>query len=799
MRILITGGAGLVGSHCAEFFALQNPKNKVIVLDNLMRSQIFGYDKASVEFNWNYLKKFKNIERIKGDVRNDKDVARAIGKGIDVLIHTAGQPGVPSSVRIPKEDFSINAFGTLNVLEAARQKSRDTIVIYCSTNKVYGENVDRIALKEEEKRYTFKDTAGVSEEMSTDLTGHTPYGVSKLVGDLYVQEYSYIYKMKTGVFRMSCLSRDAEVATPQGSIKIGEINGKKAQVYCLGNSIDTKFTVGAFKTVNRGKTLYSIRTKRGYQIEATGDHLFFTPSGYKSLEDIDYGSLVATCPEFFFVKRKYTDSLPNKIILSKEKYAAHLKKYGRKSKNNLIYVKNLEAKELLPFSLRNKNIYLISRLIGYLTGDAHMYHRIKPNGKSYTEIQVYSLKGEMENIKEGFRKLGFETGKTRCSSSTSMLSSGQVISGTSYKFSITKTEAFAFFELLGVPLGNKSRVKFQVPEWILKAPKDVQDEYLAGLFGAEMSAPSFYKRKNGDGPELQPPHFTQSKTIKLHKSLALFRKQIVSMLKKRGIKTRAYTKKANFFSKKDGQESICFDLVVNASKENILNFAKIGFAFNEKRKLTLFKIAEFLKTGLPYNCYDEWLKENTYLLNGNGLLWDRIIEKDKIPMTDIYDITVPKHHNFFANGFLVHNCTYGTRQFGFEDQGWVAWFIIAALFNKPITIYGDGKQVRDMLYVDDLVDAFNLFINSDLERGLFNIGGGADNTISLLEFLDELEALAGKRPKVKFADWRPSDQKVYISNTAKLERALHWKIKTKVKDGIRKLADWVRDNESYFS
>lgn len=347
MRILVTGGAGLVGSHCAEFFAKYNPKNKVIVLDNLMRSQIFGYDKASVEFNWNYLKKFKNIQRIKGDVRSDKDVTKAIGKGVDAVIHTAGQPGVPSSVRMPKEDFGINALGTLNVLEAARKKSKDTIVIYCSTNKVYGENVDKIPLEENKKRYIFKDVVGVNEEMCTDLTGHTPYGVSKLVGDLYAQEYSYIYKMKTGVFRMSC--------------------------------------------------------------------------------------------------------------------------------------------------------------------------------------------------------------------------------------------------------------------------------------------------------------------------------------------------------------------------------------------------------------------------------------------------------------------TYGTRQFGFEDQGWVAWFIIATLFNQPITIYGNGKQVRDMLYVDDLVDAFNRFIHSDLKNGLFNIGGGPDNTISLLEFLDELELIIGRRPKVNFADWRPSDQKVYISDTSKLEKALNWKIKTPVKEGIKKLTEWIKDNESYFS
>ena len=346
MRILITGGAGLVGSHSAEFFAKDNPKNKVIVLDNLMRSKIFGYDKESVEFNWNYLKKFKNIQRIKGDVRNDRDVARAIGKGVDVVIHTAGQPGVPSSVRMPLEDFSINAFGTLNVLEAARKKSKETAIIYCSTNKVYGENVDKIPLLEKEKRYIYDGVMGVSEEMPTDVTGHTPYGVSKLTGDLYAQEYAYIYGMKTGVFRMSC--------------------------------------------------------------------------------------------------------------------------------------------------------------------------------------------------------------------------------------------------------------------------------------------------------------------------------------------------------------------------------------------------------------------------------------------------------------------TTGTRQFGFEDQGWVAWFIIATLFNKPITIYGNGKQVRDMLYVDDLVDAFNLFINSDLERGLFNIGGGPNNTISLLEFLDELEALTGKRPKVKFADWRPSDQKVYISDTSKLEKALNWKIKTTVLQGIGKLTEWIKENKDYF-
>ncbi|MBM3253982.1 MAG: NAD-dependent epimerase/dehydratase family protein, partial [Candidatus Omnitrophica bacterium] len=281
-----------------------------------------------------------------GDVRNENDLLKALGKGVDAVIHTAGQPGVPSSVRMPLEDFSINAFGTLNTLEATRRVCKDATFIYCSTNKVYGENVDKIPLKEKEKRYIYDNVVGVSEEMPTDLTGHTPYGVSKLTGELYTQEYGRIYGMKTAAFRMSC--------------------------------------------------------------------------------------------------------------------------------------------------------------------------------------------------------------------------------------------------------------------------------------------------------------------------------------------------------------------------------------------------------------------------------------------------------------------TYGTRQFGFEDQGWVAWFIIATLFNKPITIYGDGKQVRDMLYVSDLIDAFEKFIKSEKKHEVFNIGGGNNNTISLLEFLEQIEKSTKKKPKLKFTDWRPSDQKVYISDNKKLEKTLDWKTKVNVEEGIERLIKWVRDNESYF-
>ncbi|KPK41827.1 MAG: hypothetical protein AMJ78_04450 [Omnitrophica WOR_2 bacterium SM23_29] len=344
MRVLITGGAGLVGSHTAEYYAKKG--DEVIVLDNLMRSKLFGYDKKSVEYNWRYLAKYKSVKRIKGDVRRKKDVMDAIGKGVDAVIHTAGQPGVPLSVRIPEEDFSINAYGTLNVLECIRKKCKNAAFIYCSTNKVYGENVDKVPLVEKDTRYMYKNIKGISEILPIDHTGHTPYGVSKYVGDIYTQEYAHIYGMKTGVFRMSCI--------------------------------------------------------------------------------------------------------------------------------------------------------------------------------------------------------------------------------------------------------------------------------------------------------------------------------------------------------------------------------------------------------------------------------------------------------------------YGVRQFGFEDQGWVAWFVIANLLNRPITIYGNGKQVRDLLYVTDLVEAYNKFIHSELQHEVFNIGGGPENTTSLLEFIDDIRKVTKRENIVSFNDWRPSDQKVYISDISKIKRKLNWQPKISPNEGMRRIVGWVKSNKRIF-
>jgi CDP-paratose 2-epimerase len=143
---------------------------------------------------------------------------------------------------------------------------------------------------------------------------------------------------------------------------------------------------------------------------------------------------------------------------------------------------------------------------------------------------------------------------------------------------------------------------------------------------------------------------------------------------------------------------------------------------------------------------------------------------------------------------LRQSCIYGPHQFGNEDQGWVAHFAIAALEQRPLVIYGDGKQVRDVLYITDLLDLCELLLyNQDRVAGqIFNVGGGRDNTISIWqEFGPLLQRLTGRTLSVRHDDWRPGDQKVYISDIRKVRSALGWHPRVGVEDGVRRLLAWL--------
>lgn len=151
---------------------------------------------------------------------------------------------------------------------------------------------------------------------------------------------------------------------------------------------------------------------------------------------------------------------------------------------------------------------------------------------------------------------------------------------------------------------------------------------------------------------------------------------------------------------------------------------------------------------------------------------------------------------------MRQSCIYGPRQFGMEDQGWLAWFMIRLVLGKPFTIYGDGKQVRDVLHVEDLLDAYDLALEKidDVAGKIYNIGGGAANTLSVwFEFCPLLEELFGREIKVEFDDWRPGDQKVFVSDITRAAREFGWKPKIAVKPGVAKLYNWIRDNASLFA
>lgn len=147
------------------------------------------------------------------------------------------------------------------------------------------------------------------------------------------------------------------------------------------------------------------------------------------------------------------------------------------------------------------------------------------------------------------------------------------------------------------------------------------------------------------------------------------------------------------------------------------------------------------------------------------------------------------------------SCIYGTRQFGIEDQGWIAWFCVAATRGQPFTIFGDGKQIRDALWVGDLIDVYERALEriDQVSGQAFNIGGGPGNTLSLNELVAMLEAAFGRQFDVPYAGWRPGDQRVFVADVSKAKRLLGWEPSTPIREGVARLLGWVRENRDLFA
>ena len=210
--VIITGSAGLIGSEATTFFATQG--FEVVGIDNDMRRVFFGED-ASTSWNRQRLeaslgKKYSHIEADIRDTETITKIFKKYGSNIALVIHTAAQPSHDWAARDPMMDFSVNANGTLNLLEATRQYAPESPFIFTSTNKVYGDTPNHLPLIEQESRWEIDSNhtyqPGIREDMSIDQTLHSLFGASKVAADVLVQEYGRYFGLKTACFRGGCLT-----------------------------------------------------------------------------------------------------------------------------------------------------------------------------------------------------------------------------------------------------------------------------------------------------------------------------------------------------------------------------------------------------------------------------------------------------------------------------------------------------------------------------------------------------------------------------------------------------------------
>jgi CDP-paratose 2-epimerase len=215
---VVTGSAGLIGSETSRRFHTEGLD--IVGIDNDMRARFFGQEASTTRTREGLLRDLKKYRHEEIDIRDWPAVDslfQNLGAAISVVVHTAAQPSHDWAAREPHTDFSVNAIGTLNLLEATRRHAPEAAFIFTSTNKVYGDTPNRLPLLELDDRYDIEPTHqyyhGIDESMSIDQTKHSLFGASKAAADLLVQEYGVYFGMKTVCFRGGCLTGPAHAST----------------------------------------------------------------------------------------------------------------------------------------------------------------------------------------------------------------------------------------------------------------------------------------------------------------------------------------------------------------------------------------------------------------------------------------------------------------------------------------------------------------------------------------------------------------------------------------------------------
>lgn len=766
MHYLITGGAGFIGSNYV--YRLLDRGERVTIYDNLSRRG------ATANLDWLRETFGANaFTLIHGDVRDATLLAAAV-RDVDVIVHLASQVAVTSSVLHPREDFEINVTGTFNVLEAARLVGNHPAVIFASTNKVYG-GMESLIVEERETRYAYRDYPhGIPETYPLDF--HSPYGCSKGSGDQYVRDYARIYGLRTVVFRQSCIAAEQEVVTPFGKKKMAALTaGDFVQSGTGWTRVRHVWQTGV-KPVRR------ITTMGGAHITLTADHKVFRPHGLYTSQHLAYGDFVAVLPEALHTPE--WEAIAEQV-LDRESYLTAVQ--ARTPDLRCYNEAQRIAEQLLP--LTGDRLLAIAEVVGWLFGDGHLgiHQRQSREAPAYT-VQYFGSQDELQNIRDVLTSLGLPAPKATCWDSASEMPDGYIIEGTSCRIQQQSIPCFTLFEMLGVPVGDKVRVAYGLPQWVMTGHRLVKRAFLRGFFGAELCKvnPNSYLA----------PSFAQSKDITHLENGRLWMQQLRALLEEFGITTSYF--EAEPVEYKRGT-TVQMTVRLLGGCELHTKLAAIGYAFNAERTE---KLNALLRWGWTHTA-PTWFEQTYQLYHADGpLFWDSVATIEQLDAQPVYDLEVESPAHMLVAGAQISNCIYGTRQFGVEDQGWVAWFIIAALLGRPITIYGDGKQVRDLLYVDDLLNAYDAAIaNIDQVAGqIYNVGGGAANQLSVWrEFCPLLERLTGREIPVSWRDWRPGDQRIFVADIRKAAEHLHWHPAVGVEEGITRLFTWVKQNQALFT
>jgi nucleoside-diphosphate-sugar epimerase/intein/homing endonuclease len=762
----VTGGAGFIGSNYVD--RLLERGEKVTVYDNLSR--------AGAPRNLKWLQEKhgeKAFDLVIGDVRDAGQLVVS-AREADVIVHLAGQVAVTTSVVKPREDFEINALGTFNVLEAARLNGRNPIFLYSSTNKVYG-GMDDVKVVERGDRWEYESLPfGAPETQPLDF--HSPYGCSKGAGDQYVRDYYRIYGLNSVVLRQSCLAGSQPIITPFGKKPVASLQEGDLIHSGRGWTKVCKVWQTGVKPVRR------LTTQHGISVDMTTNHRVMRPHGLYSNRDFAYGDFLAVLPEAKFIPE--WEAIADRV-LQPEMYLKAVA--ARTDDKRCINEAEQIAARLLP--LTGDKLLAIAEIVGWLFGDGHLgiHHRQTRINPAYN-VQFFGSKNELEEISLRMAWLGLPASQIIHSDAISELPGGHVIDGRSLRIQQQSLPIFTLFELLGVPVGDKVRVNYDLPEWVQGGQKLVQRAFLRGFFGAELG--------KVQADSYLAPSFAQYKDIDFIENGRAWMESLRQLISIFGIATSFFEGKPEEYKRGTTVQMI---IRLLGGQAMFPKLASIGYAFSPDRAQRLNELLRWLWT----HTTPEHFEETIGLHRADGhLLWDSLSTVEALEDQPVYDLEVEDdRHLFLAGGMQVSNCIYGPRQFGVEDQGWVAWMIIAAVTGKPISIYGDGKQIRDLLHVYDLNDAYDAVIqNIDKVKGeVFNLGGGPSNTMSIwTEFGPRLEKLLGRPIPVAHGDWRPGDQKVFVADTRKAEKELGWKPKYDVDKGVKQLFNWVSANQNLF-